>query len=476
MKKKISLLFIFLMLLTVFSPMMKVFALEEGQIELTEIVLECEIQTESLEPGELPAYEVTTTTAHASIEDYGSNTGWAYLENGTWHGFGEETPTAVADGPFYAMRLKVDLSDGYVFTENTKIIYNDRDMIGDTYSSITPFEWGGYVYVDLGQIFGEPGPSVDGNVIHRVNIFVDMPSVGDTITVTDDGERRTQTQYRVDVDENDVEYYGPHGDDTYNYMYILDENTELVEGTLEEKYYDMMIWLIAFDDYVFAKNVEIYVNGDYVDQFNIEDDIVLGIDYVFQPDPPDTTYTLDAEDGKYMVEFVFPEGTDFELTVFDLLQYTPEQIAEMFDVPEDYFAEALEAIKQNTKEYGELLGVYAIEINGPGFNFSGNGEDSIKFRIKLTEEMAKYDTFKFIFLDENNEFVIEEVHDTSIVTIEGVKYIEVSLDHLSAYALVGSNTDNPGTADKVIYYILILVLSTVGFAGLGVYTKKAYFN
>ena len=473
MKKKVSILFVLLILLTVISPAVRVFALEDGQTELEEIVINGDIATESVEPGPLPEYAVETTTPHVSIEAYGDNTNWSYLDNGTWKGFGGETPTAEEGGPFYAMRLCVNLSDGYVFTENTQIIYNGRNMTEDTYSSITAQEWGGYVYVDLGQI-NAPGPDIEGDLIKRVDITVDMPKIGDTISITDG----FQTQYGVGVREENRDIYGPDGDDTHNYMYIVDEDGNNFQGELQaDTYYDMIIWLVSFEDYKFDENVEIYVNGEFIKEYYLESDQRLGIDYLFQPATEDVPYKLITENGKFIAEFNFPDGNNFELDVVDILSYTPEEIEAMFDIPAEMIKEIVETIKENVKEYGELLSLYSIDISGPGFNYS----DKLTFKILMTDEMKKYNTFKFIFLDENNEFVVKEIHDTDIETIDGKDYIVVKLDHLSAYALVGSNvqnntTNNPNTADKVIFDTIMLVLCTIGFAGIGLYTKKTYFN
>ena len=76
----------------------------------------------------------------------------------------------------------------------------------------------------------------------------------------------------------------------------------------------------------------------------------------------------------------------------------------------------------------------------------------------------------------NNNFEIKEVHD---VKIEG-GFLVVELDHLSAYALVGSNVEanntlNPTTGDKIILYAIMLGISIIGLISIGVYTKKKYF-
>ena len=92
----------------------------------------------------------------------------------------------------------------------------------------------------------------------------------------------------------------------------------------------------------------------------------------------------------------------------------------------------------------------------------------------MTDEMKKYNSFKFLFLDENNEFKIQEVHDAKTETIDGVDYLVVELDHLSAYALVGSNTEEsiPNTGDNIIFFVTMLLLSVTGFVGSAIYLKK----
>ena len=450
----------------------------EGTV-IEEINITGALELEQLEEGELPEYKVNTNTAHITIEPYGSNTGWSRMPNGrtNWEGFGTDTPTAVADRTFYAMRLAIHAEEGYVIKPTTRIIYNNRDM-WDTYSSITPFEWGGYVYVDFGQIQEPERPSVEGNVITRVEFEVEMPRIGDKITLVNTDDKFSQTQYGIRINDSDINYYGPNGDDNNNYMFIYDpEKEDLVSGVLEANHtYGMVFYITAFEGYVFAENIDVFINGEYVDTYNFESDTLVGIDYQFEPMPQDVEYTVESEDGNYKVIFTFPEGTDFELDVIDILKYTPEEIEEMFDIPADTITEIINQIKDNIKEYGELISLYSIEINGPGFNYSGNNGDKIIFKMKLTDEMKKYNTFKFLFLDDNNNFEIKEVHD---VKIEG-DFLVVELDHLSAYALVGSNVEanntlNPTTGDKIILYAIMLGISIIGLISIGVYTKKKYF-
>ena len=433
------------------------------------------LQLETLEEGELPSFTVQTTTPHVTVKAYGDNTGWAKMPNGytNWVGFGTETPTAVADRTFYAMRLAIEVDEGYVIKPNTLIFYNNRDM-WDTFSSITPYEWGGYVYVDFGQVATEPGPSVEGKVIHRVNFDVEMPRIDDEITLIDTDEKFFQTQYGIRIDNKDIEYYGPNGDNNNNYMYIYDcETDDLVEGKLLKDHdYGMVFWITALADYTFADDLEIYVNGEYIDSYYRESETLLGIDYLFQPIEKDVEYNLTSEDGKYQVTFNFPAGQNFDLSIIDILQYTPEQIEEMFDIPAENIKEIISQIKNVSKEYGDLISLYSIEINAGQFSYTSG----VTLRILMTDEMKKYNTFKFLFLDENNEFKVQEVHD---VVIDG-DYLVVNLDHLSAYALVGSNVENssgnPSTADLIISYIVKLGICILGLLGLGIYTKKHYLK
>ncbi len=439
--------------------------------ELKEIRFTGKIETESLEEGNLPSYSVETKSEGVVIDT--TKFEWGKLANpdAEWTTLGEN-PVAEDDGSFYAMKVTFQEKDDYVFTENTKIYYNDRDMY-DTYTAVVPTTDGYEVYLDLGQVFHPQGPSVEGNTIYRIDLGVEIPRIGDEITLLETEEGFTQTQYGVQIPEEDIEYYGIDGDEEHNYMYLYDSETgDLVSGKLVADHtYGLVIWLVSFEGYEYAENLEIFVNGEYIekDYFHIEGER-LGIDYQFTPDPADKTYTLETEEKDYIAVFDFPEGTDFELTVFDILKIDPEVLQTMFTVSTDFFEEAINAVKKNIREYGDLLGLYAISIDGPGIGYSS----ALTFKIKMTEEMKAYNTFKFLFLDENNEFVVQEVHDTDIETIDGVDYIVVQLDHLSAYALVGSNVTehNPGTGDPLLFYLYMLGLTSIGLIGTGIYTKK----
>ena len=442
-------------------------------IALEEIRITGELELEGLEEGELPAYTVQTTTEHVSIEAYGNNTTWAKMPNGTmeWVGFGNETPTAAADRTFYAMKLAIHVDDGYVIKPNTKIFYNNRDMY-DTFTNIQPEEWGGYVYVDFGQVNDghndqEPTTAVEGNNIVSVALNVDLPRIGDKVTVTEAETLSQEPQAIVHIGDED-----PYRLREGQYMYYFSTETgTFFNGTFEKgKTYRIHIWLDPREPFSFVDNVDAHVNGNRANFLRDENGYI--VEYDFEPEEPDAEYTVESADGSAIAIFNFPDGHHFELNIVDILKLTPEQIEEQYGVPAEYIEQAVATIKENVKKYGDLLNVYSITIDDAGMSYSGE----VTLKIKITEEMKKYNSFKFIFLDENDEFKVKEVHD---VEIDG-DYLIVHLDHLSAYALVGENitneSSNPATGDKIIFYLSMLTICISGFVCSAIYTKKKYFR
>ena len=137
------------------------------------------------------------------------------------------------------------------------------------------------------------------------------------------------------------------------------------------------------------------------------------------------------------------------------------------EITEEQFNQIINLIKDNVKEYGSLLGLYMIEINDGPLGYGGE----VNLRIPLTDEMKEYNTFKFVYLDDDNNFQVMELADFSI---EG-DYLVGTLPHLSAYALVGSSVveeANPSTGDNIINYVSILGLNMIIFSGAVIYLKK----
>ena len=174
--------------------------------------------------------------------------------------------------------------------------------------------------------------------------------------------------------------------------------------------------------------------------------------------------------------FMYEKGHDFELVTMDVLSLSAEQL-ESLGVSQEQFEQLLTLIKDNTKDIGSFITLYAIEINEGQHGYTGE----VKFRMKITGEMRPYNSFKFVFLNDENNFEVGDIADFSI---DG-EYITGTLPHLSAYALVGSvvetsetaaATNNPATGDNIIIYVSILAISTIGIVAMIIHKKKKKEN
>ena len=170
--------------------------------------------------------------------------------------------------------------------------------------------------------------------------------------------------------------------------------------------------------------------------------------------------------------FSFNDGFNFSLNINDLLAMTSDEIESVYDVSADDFEMLLEIIKNNVKQYGDLISLYDITIDDGGLGYS----DDLKLKLKLTETMQNYNTLKLIYLDENDNFNVSDIKNLTInsETADG------DLDHLSVYALVGSNVEipsetneinNPQTGDHILMWISLLLISTIGLF-IGIITAR----
>ena len=261
-----------LVLIVMLIPMINVKA--EGTVD--EIRIESAMTT--VTEGALPQYTVTTTTEHITIEAYGSNTNWAQWPEGysSWHGFGTEEPTAVADDTtHYALRLSISLESGYTFGETPTIYFNGTNVTNEGHTSITDFGTNGFVYIDLGTATAEANqgnnadPSNDEQLqkISSVNVTIKAPKVGTEVKMVDHQDEYGAYQW-PDVEptitvesganySNEGSYYitaYPSMDpDNYDYPFT---------GTFKkDTYYYVEVYLAPKPGYEFADNVTLKVNG-----------------------------------------------------------------------------------------------------------------------------------------------------------------------------------------------------------------------
>lgn len=136
------------------------------------------------------------------------------------------------------------------------------------------------------------------------------------------------------------------------------------------------------------------------------------------------------------------------------------------------YEESFKSMQTLLKDKGNLIDMYSpyliyashnIELVPFGF----------EFRIKITDEMKKYDTFKFVTL--NNYYTNPEIGETIEVTKEG-DYLVGTLPRLGIFALVGTNTtvENPKTG--VTTYGTAGLIAIIALGGAYMVCKKKMSN
>ena len=185
-------------------------------------------------------------------------------------------------------------------------------------------------------------------------------------------------------------------------------------------------------------------------------------------------YTITDSSGN-VISFTEEKGREFTLNIIDYLTFSLEDL-ENAEIPKDMFDSMMEAIANVTKNYGTLLSFYEIEVRNDDGYLIHEGPFNIK--IKMTDEMKKYNTFKIIYVDADNNFATE---NPITLTIDG-DYLVGTLEHLSTYALTGSNTstsnntnttNNPQTGDNIYVWFGMLIISILGLS-LGTFTATKF--
>lgn len=181
-------------------------------------------------------------------------------------------------------------------------------------------------------------------------------------------------------------------------------------------------------------------------------------------DSNEKEYTANDSNGNE-ISFTKEEGHSYKLNIINYLDFTDEDL-EKNDIPKDLFNEVINAAKNATKEYGEFIAFLEIEVldeNGEAIH-----EGPFNIKIKMTDEMKKYNTFKLIYVKVEDDVSIEK----PITLKQEGDYLVGTLDHLSTYALTGSVVTNPKTGDKIMTYVFILGLSIAGLLIIGICIKK----
>lgn len=370
---------------------------------------------DNVTPGTLPNFgQITTSTSHISVEEYGSNSNWAKWESGysSWHGFGTETPTAVDDGStLYALRLAVHVeSSEYEIVDHPSIDYNGHSF---TETGNTMFQrmgdWGGYVYIDLGQATTGGGNEGDYTLTFDFNGGATFGGKGKVVHENIGG-------FGMDINEaNLISCFEYNQDEDRCLPIEIKKGKEFSHVTVNGVRYE----LDTNYDFNQDTTIKYFWNDKDLKEFVLEDG--NGNSVTFDGDA-DREYYLEIEQyGANM--------TEEELNAAGV----------PVDLYEAARAMVLQALGDNN---GTLLSFISIEVYNDGDMALHEGP--FKIRIKMTDEMAEFNTFKLVYLEEKEDGSMVAGEEIALTEEDG--YLVGILPHLSAYALVGSVTpDAPNT-------------------------------
>lgn len=179
------------------------------------------------------------------------------------------------------------------------------------------------------------------------------------------------------------------------------------------------------------------------------------------------SYTLTDDKGN-VISLTYEKNRELSFTMIDYLAFSPEEL-ETMGIPQELYDSMMEGIVNATKQHGTLLSFYEIEVeNDDGFLIH---EGPFNIKIKMTDEMKKYDIFKIVYMDVEDNFATE----SPITLTRDGEYLVGTLEHLSTYALVGSNTpSSPQTGDNsnLGLWVFLLVLSSCSMIALFVIDKQ----
>ena len=172
----------------------------------------------------------------------------------------------------------------------------------------------------------------------------------------------------------------------------------------------------------------------------------------------DEEYAASDGDGN-SIQFMEEAGRTFKLIMIDVVPLSDEELEETVGIDRDTYNQIKDAVEEEIKEYGDLVAFYDIVVED-----TISGEEihtgPFEIKIKMTDEMKKYDIFKLAYV--KDDLSIEE---PIVLTVEG-DYLVGTLPHLSAYVLIGDKailtSTNPYTYDNIMMWVGLLLVSITG--------------
>lgn len=189
----------------------------------------------------------------------------------------------------------------------------------------------------------------------------------------------------------------------------------------------------------------------------------------------DTTYTVEDE-HENTISFKEEAGHTYHFEMIDYLAFTKEEVMASANITSEEYDQIFGGVKEQAEKKGTFLFFFDINVYELVTPDENNPEDEgrrdihdgpFTIKIKMTEELAKYNDFKMYYVDENFQLAGEAVN---FEVSEDGNYLVGTLNHLSPYVLVGNvtsegaNNGNPKTGDYLYVWIGMLMISIVGLA------------
>lgn len=228
------------------------------------------------------------------------------------------------------------------------------------------------------------------------------------------------------------------------------------------------ISLSTKNGYKIKNDAVITVNGEEPETVFpvIENNQVVGLVATIKPQVKTTRYTLEDDLGN-TISFIEDEGIVFAFSTTDFNLLTDEEL-EAAGATREQLEELLNSIQEAVKDYGTLITAYQFQISDGNAGIS-QAQSKFKIRIKMTEEMKKYNKFYITYVDDQNNI------ETPIeLTVNG-DYLEGELNHLSGYALTGQIVEqetSPNTGDEITKFISLFAISVIGLSLVFITKKK----
>ena len=228
-------------------------------------------------------------------------------------------------------------------------------------------------------------------------------------------------------------------------------------------------------DYVTVNGERHEVGEDYGFMFN-KDTVIK----YFWTDVELPSYTAESEGGD-SITFDEEEGHEFRLNVNKFsFSMTDEELAKIETTREDYEA-GKATITKAVEKYGPTILYIEIEVYDEEDHPITQGPFDIK--IKYTEDMAGYDSYKLVYIEMNEQGKVVTVEEGATLTLDKTgKFLVGTLEHLSGYALVGitNETDDlPGAPDTGTFtntpsasISLLTIIGTLTLAGAAIALRK----